>query len=162
MITAIVIPADLTKPLALQEIEASDVDSYRSLVGGHLEVVAFQRPAAYLYINEEGQALDLPLNLRATLLAWVHNSAFRGNDWLVGDAVLVGAVKHGEDLSVPEEYVTLLLKAQRFRVAVQAYGDEQWYANDAVFDAVFAAYIAAADLAQRWTQVAELMVVVND
>lgn len=64
MITAIVLPADMNQPIRQQQIEPSDLATYRELVGGNLEVVELFRPSASLYINEEGKLNDLPLNQR--------------------------------------------------------------------------------------------------
>ena len=38
----------------------------------------------------EGKLDDLPLNQRATVIAWAHNSAFRGYDVIVGNTFIVG------------------------------------------------------------------------
>jgi len=48
----------------------------------------------------------LPLNQRATVITWAHNSAFRGYDLILGDAFIVGPVDgNGDDLTVPHELV---------------------------------------------------------
>jgi hypothetical protein len=150
MITAIVIPADPDKPLTRQEIGSTDLRTYRSLVGGNLQVLNLERPSASLYINEDGKFLDLPVNPRATVLLWAHNYAFIGNDWVVGDAFLVGPVgRDGADTTVPEIYISLLLEARYFRLEVQTAEDDKWHALSLVFDSVLGAYAAAIDLARQ-------------
>jgi hypothetical protein len=94
------------------------------------------------------------------MLTWVHNSALRGHDVIVGDTLLVGPPDKGYDSSVPEEFVELLFTAARaFKVEVQVHGDQAWYGNEQVFGDVFAAYAAGIDLAQRWTEVVHVRVV---
>lgn len=159
MITAIVIPVDPEQSLRREQLSPSDVDAYRTVVGGPLQLVAFDRPPAALYVSEEGKVDGLDINARATVLTWVHNSRLRGYDIIVGDALLVGPPDtSGHDRSVPEEYLRLLLRPGTFTVEVQVRDDEQWYGNEQVFGDVFAAYAAGIDLAQRWTHVEHVRV----
>lgn len=159
MITAIALPADMAQPIRLVELHEHDLDAYRALVGGSLEIVTFERPAATLYLNDEGKLDGLPVNQRATLLAWVHNSAFRDVDVIVGDAFIVGAAdQHGDDLTVPEELVTLLFHTRYFRVLVRFAGDARLYANLTVFSDWLAAYTNAVQMAV-WQQVEEVRVI---
>jgi hypothetical protein len=141
MITAIVIPADSDKPLRREEVSSTDARAYRSLVGGSLQVVHLEEPAASLYVNEEGKQLDLPLNARATVLLWAHNAAFVGQDWIVGDALLVGPVgRDGADMTAPRAYVSLLLDGRYFGLAVKTAEDGEWQDLGTVFDDVFSVY----------------------
>jgi hypothetical protein len=160
MITAIVLPADMEQPIRQEQIEPADLDAYQRLVGGNLEVVNLDRPPASLYFNDEGKLLDLPVNPRATVVLWVHNSAFRGQDVIAGDAFIVGPVdRNANDRTVPEELVTLLFSTQRFRVLIRIEDDEQFYGNLTVFNDWFGAYVNAAELAQRLAQVEDVQVV---
>jgi hypothetical protein len=159
MITAIVVPVDPAQSLHRRQISPSDVDAYHAVVGGPLQLVAFDRPPAALYINEEGKLDGLNINARATVLTWVHNSNLRGHDVIVGDALLVGPPdQSGRDRSVPDEYLRLLLSPGTFTVEVQVHGDERWYGNEQVFGDVFGAYAAGIDLAQHWTHVVHVRV----
>src|SRR5438874_8994833 len=98
MITAIVIPADLTEPIRLEQLDEHDLHAYRQLVGGSIEVITLERPQSSMYLNDEGKLMELPLNQRATTLLWVHNSAFRGQDVIVGPAFVVGPPdREGDD-----------------------------------------------------------------
>jgi hypothetical protein len=158
MITGIVIPADHTVPVRVEQLDPVDGD-YNRIVGGDLEVVGFARPAASLYLNEEGKLNGLPLNPRATAMTWVHNSALRGRDLIVGDVLLVGPVdEYGDDLPVPQEYLRLLFAATRFRVEVQRVG-ACWFPIPHQMGDVDAAYVAAAELARTEATVEEIRVV---
>ncbi len=161
MITAIVIPDDLEQPLRQEQISPADVDAYRNVVDGPLQVVTFDRPRACLYVNEEGKLeMFSTVNARATALTWVHNSLLRGHDVIVGNVLLVGPPDGaGYDTSVPDEYAELLFTARAFKVEVQVHGDEAWYSNEQVFGDVFDAYVAGIELARRWTQVVHVRVV---
>ena len=68
MITAIVIPVDPDQPIRQQQLTKSDLDAYRQIVGGDLELVTLGQPPAGLYLNEEGKLEGLPVNRRATAL----------------------------------------------------------------------------------------------
>lgn len=49
------VPRRPRQPIRLQQIERHDVNAYRQIVGGDLEVVALDRPPAAMYLNEEGK-----------------------------------------------------------------------------------------------------------
>jgi Domain of unknown function (DUF3846) len=160
MLTAIVIPADPEQPAQLEQLDRRDLDAYRRLVGGNIEVINLERPPASLYFNEEGKLLALSLNLRATALLWAHNSAFRGHNNILGDAFILGPPdREGDDTSAPEELVTLLFQTERYRVLVKNQGDERFYGHLPVYDSWFTAYVRGVELAQRWSQVEEIQVV---
>jgi hypothetical protein len=160
MLTAIVIPADPDHPARLEQFDRRDLDAYRRLVGGNIEVINLGRPPASLYFNEEGKLLGLSLNLRATVLLWAHNSAFRGRDNILGDAFILGPPdQEGDDTSAPEELVTLLFQTERYRVLVKNQGDDRFYGHLPVYDSWFTAYVRGVELAQRWSQIEEIQVV---
>ncbi len=160
MITAVVLPVDMEQPIRQQQIRPSDLATYRELVGGNLEVVELFRPSASLYINEEGKLNDLPLNQRATVITWAHNSAFRGYDLILGDAFIVGPVDgNGDDLTVPHELVKLLFDTSSYRIEIKTAGSSQWSGNQLVWENWFEAYVYAIDLAQRWKQVQDVRVI---
>lgn len=160
MITAIVIPVDLTEPIRLEQLDKHDLDAYRRLVGGHLEVITLERPQSSMYLNDEGKLLDLPLNQRATRLLWAHNSAFHGHDVIVGPAFIVGPVDDGgDDQTAPTDLVDLLFSTKRYRVRVQKRGDSRWRTNEQTFVDWFEAYTFAVRLTQRSPLVEEVRVV---
>ncbi|MBB4910537.1 DUF3846 domain-containing protein [Actinophytocola algeriensis] len=160
MITAIVIPVELDQPIRQQQLNQHDLDAYRQLVGGHLELVHFVRPPAGMYINDEGKLDGLPLNHRATALLWAHNSAFRNRDVIVGPAFVVGpADRRGDDTSAPTDLVELLFSTERYRAQVQTGDSSNWYGNELVFTDWLAAYQYVLDLADRWTLVQEVRII---
>ena len=160
MLTAIVIPVELNEPIRPAHLDSNDLDAYQQLVGGNLEVVNLDRPAASLYFNEEGKLVGMPVNRRATALLWVHNSAFRGRDVIVGPAFVVGPPdRHGDDKSVPEDLADLLLHTKRYRVQVQIKGSGQWSSNREVFADWFEAHVHAVQLTRLSTAVEEVRVV---
>jgi len=160
VITAIVIPVDPDQPIRLQQIERHDVDARRQIVGGNLEVVTLDRPPAAMYLNEEGKLNRMRLNHRATTLGWVHNSAFRGNDVIVGTSLLVGPPdRHGDDESVPEDLADLLLNTKRYRVQLWTSAALRWSSDNQVFTDWLEAYRYAVQLAETWDLIEEVRVV---
>lgn len=160
MVTAIVIPVEMELPLRQQELDPHDVGTYRQIIGGPIELVLLDRPSASLYFHGEGKLEGLPINTRATALLWVHNSALRGQDVIVGPALILGPVdRRGDDETVPEDLVDLLLHTKRFRFQVKVRGEVAWAGNDVVYGSWLDAYLDGIQLAQRWTQVEDIRVV---
>ena len=160
MITAIVIPADPDQPVRQQHIEKSDLSAYRQIVGGNLEVLTLDRPPASMYVNEEGKLNRMRLNHRATTLMWVHSSAFRSRDVIVGPAFIVGpSDRHGDDKSVPDDLLALLLHTKRYRVQLQTRSDARWSSDNQVFTDWFEAYRYAVQLTESWSVITEVRVV---
>jgi len=160
MLTAIVIPVDLQQPIRQQQLNEHDLDAYRQLVGGHLEVINLDRPPASLYFNEEGKLLELPVNIRATTILWAHHSAFRGKDAIMGPALIVGPVdRHGDDQTAPPDLIDLLFHTTRYRVQVQTQDDNSWRSNGRVFTDCFEAYAYGVHLAQSRSLVSEVRIV---
>lgn len=140
-INSIVIPADDEQSLRQAEVSAEDLEERQQLVGGLIQAVDLDDPAGRLYCNEEGKALELAPNKRATLLLWAHNPRFRYLDFIVGDAFLVGPVSRtSTDSSVSDRYVTALFEARRFRVEVRSQGEDQWREHPERFDDWVTAY----------------------
>ncbi len=74
------------------------------------------------------------VNHRATTLMWVHNSAFRNRDVVVGPALLVGPPnRHGDNRSVPEDLIDLLFNTKRYRVQLWTKSDPGWTSDAEVF-----------------------------
>ncbi len=160
MITAIVIPLDPGQPIRLQQIERHDVNAYRQIVGGNLEVATLDRPLAAMYLNEEGKLNRMRVNHRATTLAWVHNSAFRGTDVIVGSALIVGPPnRHGDDTSAPEDLVDLLTNTSRYRVQMWTRSEPRWGSDNQTFTDWLEAYRYALQLAETWDLIEEVRVV---
>ena len=159
-INSIVIPSGEEYELRQDEIGSSTLPDYQRRVGGLIEHIGFNQPAASMYVNEEGKINELPLNRRATLLVWMHNPAFRYQDIIVGDALLTGpADEHGRDTNVPDELSRTLFEAKHFRPEVQVYGESGWHTNSRRFDNWVDAYSYVLDLGRRWTSVEDVRVV---
>jgi uncharacterized protein DUF3846 len=159
-IRVIVLPVDPNQRIRLQQLDPHNLDTQRALVGGSLQILHLERPEAAIYLNEAGKLNRLRVNHRATTLAWVHNSAFRGRDVIVGPAYVVGPTnRHGYDGSAPDDLVELLLHTERYRVQVQTNNRPEWNGNELVFTDWLEAYGYGVDLAQRWTVVDEVRVV---
>lgn len=160
MITAIVIPVDPGQPIRCQQFERHDVDAYRQIVGGNLQIVGLDRPPAAMYLNEEGKFNRLRVNHRATSLLWVHNSAFRGNDVIVGATLIVGPPdRHGDDTSAPDDLVDLLTNTARYRVQLWTRSEPRWSSDNQVFTDWAEAYCYAVQLAETWEVIEHVRVV---
>lgn len=161
MITAIVIPVDPTQPIRQQHLDKRDLDAYRQIVGGNLEVINLDRPPASLYFNEDGKEIyGDRVNARATTFLWAHNSAFRGHDVIVGPAFIVGPPDdESDDTTVPDDLVYLLFNTKRYRIQVQVDASKGWNDNQEVFDNWFEAYIYGVVLVQQQPLVKETRVV---
>jgi hypothetical protein len=163
MLSAIVIPADEQLPLRLEEFDTDDLDARQRLVGGSYEILRLQRPAANLYVNEDGKLLHLPGNERATLLLWMHNRAFHQWDVIVGDAFILGDPdEDGNATSAPQELIDLVLHTSRYRVLAQNQGEDVFYGTLRTFRSWEEAYRYGLGLVQRWSQIEDVMVVGED
>lgn len=126
-IKCLVIPADNQLPIRTEEFERDDLAAMQRLVGGYLEVINLDNPPCSLFMNEDGRFLRRPANERATLILQVGKPAFIGAEPLVGDCLIVGAPDgRGNDTTVPDELVTLLLEAEQFNVDIQRSEGGPW------------------------------------
>jgi hypothetical protein len=104
-VKAVLLRADGTA----SRIEIKSGEDINKAVGGWLEVINFQGNV-FVYINEEGKLLGLPLNNRATGLAYSRNIGLIPGDVIVGNVVFVGpADNDGNDTDVPEDFARELL-----------------------------------------------------
>ncbi|WP_206745276.1 DUF3846 domain-containing protein [Frankia sp. KB5] len=159
-ITAIVIPADIGLPLRQVQLDTADLSAYQDLVGGYIEAIELFRPKASMYINDHGKIDGLPVNHRATALAAVHNSDFRGRDFVAGDAFVVGPLTAtGRDTTVPARYVNLWFEATSFRVQKKVGDSRRWVTKNYRYSDPHVAYVAAVRLARREPEVTEVRVV---
>jgi len=160
VITAIVIPVDLSQPIRCQQIERHDVDAYRQIVGGNLQIVDLDRPPAAMYLNEEGKLNRMRVNHRATSLVWVHNSAFRGNDVIVGTALVVGPPdRHADDTSAPGDLIELLFDTTRYRVQLWTRSEPRWSSDNQAFTDWVEAYRYAIQLTETWELIEHVRIV---
>jgi hypothetical protein len=80
----------------------------REKVDGYIELVRLKM--ADMYINEHGKVHDLPINSRATQLAWI-DSAIRVDDIIFGNAILFGlADERGDETSITPEFRSHMLR----------------------------------------------------
>lgn len=139
-INSIIIPADENQPLRQGELPREGLTERQQLVGGLIQGIDLDEPFARLYCNEEGKYMGLPPNNRATLLLWMHSPRFRYQDFIVGDAFLVGPAKRSADSSVPDEYVQALFEATSFNVELKPPGSDEWQQHPQPFDDWVTAY----------------------
>jgi Domain of unknown function (DUF3846) len=159
-ITAILIPANQAAPVKLRKLDRHDLAAYQALVGGNIEPINLDAPAASMYVNEEGKLLHLPLNMRATHVVWAHNERLRNEDIVMGDAFILGPVdRKGNDTSAPQSYINLLFPTEPFRIEVLARGETIWAGNAMLYETWEQAYIAADSLHRRWTLAEKLRIV---
>lgn len=160
VIAAIVIPVDPAEPIRQQHLNEHDVDAFRAIVDGPLQIVNLERPPASMYLNEEGKYNRLPVNRRATTLLSVHNAAFRGRDVICGTAFVVGVPdEHGDDTSVPDDLMDLLFNTPRYRVQMWTSAARQWGSDSLIFINWWEAYRYAVQLADSWSVIEEVRVV---
>lgn len=132
MITVIVIPVALDEPLRRVELDPDDFAAYQGLTGGNRRTHALHAPAMTLHAN--GVSVT-PVNLRATLLLWVHSSELAGRGIIAGQAFLTGD-EDGADVSVPDEILALIFEAQGYKVEVDGQSDGLSYEELALAYAV--------------------------
>lgn len=161
MVTALMIPADVAEPLRLHEFDTSSLTAYLDVIRGNMAAFRLFRPDAVLYASEEGDALNLPTNDRATALLWVHNSTCRGFDTIAGDAFLIGPLDDdvAEDLPVPDELVQLLMHTERYRIELQARDSDDWQPAGPIYTNWYPAYERAVALARVQAEIQESRVI---
>ncbi|KPM50229.1 hypothetical protein ACG83_41500 [Frankia sp. R43] len=102
------VPADPLLPVRPVDHDETSLRAAQALVGGPIEPIGLTRPAATLYVNQNGKPDGLPRNGRATLLTWVHVQQLRGQDVIVGDAYLAGPERRGLDTDTPAALLAVL------------------------------------------------------
>ena len=91
------------------------LSDYQQVVGGLIEAVrlydyTYENEVATIYVNEEGRLLELPLNAVAGGLSFLLN----GEEWLVGNAIVVGPSDgEGYDTDVPEWIVEFIKRVAK-------------------------------------------------
>jgi hypothetical protein len=154
MVQAIVVPADLSKPIRLEQLDKHDAGAYRRIVGGRLEAVQLTDPAGGVYFNDEGKLQELPVNHRLTMLLWMHNKLFRGADVIVGNGLIVGPPDgEGDDQDAPGELVELLFKTAEFRVQARKADARSWHTTLDTVSEWTDAYRLALKIGLEWRNV---------
>lgn len=102
---AVLIQADGT-------VRRADLPDYQALnkaVGGYIELINFGDTGHFAYLNEDGIALGLPYNDKATKLCYKHNVGLIPGDFIKGTMVVVGPVDdEGNETDVSEELAAYL------------------------------------------------------
>ncbi|MEV6717282.1 DUF3846 domain-containing protein [Lentzea sp. NPDC051208] len=154
MVQTIVVPADLSEPIRLDQLDKHDAGAFRRIVGGSLEAVQLTDPVASVYFNEEGKLQDLPVNHRLTMLLWMHNKLFRGVDAIVGDGLIVGPPDHeGDDQDAPAELIELLFDTAEYRVQARKVDSRSWHTTLNTVPRWTDAYRLALKLGLEWQNV---------
>lgn len=159
MVKGIFIPADESLNIEMRELRC--LADYQEAVGGFIEALDIDRPGATIFINEEGKIHGLPLNRRACLLLWIHNSRYRGMASIEGDVIIVGRPDDfGDTQSVPYELESLLFRTHVYQYQVTTINEPgAWYGNQRVFEDWVSAYNAALYKSQAWHLVDEVRVI---
>lgn len=93
-------------------VRRADLPDYQSLnqaVGGYIELINFGDTGHFAYLNEDGIALGLPYNEKATKLCYKHNVGLIPGDFIKGTMVVVGPVDdEGNETDVSEELAAYL------------------------------------------------------
>ena len=108
-LTYLVIPADQSLPTVIRQCTfAGAYEVMRNTVGGYIELVSLK--LADMFINEDGKLYELPVNPRATQLAWV-DKAISYDDVIVGEAIVFGKANEvGDETGITPEFRSHLLR----------------------------------------------------
>jgi len=125
MVKGLMIPAAGSAPVERRDYRK--LGDYQAAVGGWIEAVDIPGFGVSMYVDENGIAERLELNLRATFLWWYHVPHVRDVSALVGDVALVGYVDHqGNNTDTPQDVLELLTEAIPHVVTMQL-EDGIWY-----------------------------------
>jgi len=116
MVTGIVIPHETR--MALQKVEFQNLTDYQTAVGGYIETVKMDGHPLVIVADEEGKVKHLPINRRATCLWWLLSPEGLGDNFLVGDVVILGEERQGKMSNVPAKLTALLLETSSYEVQV--------------------------------------------
>jgi len=158
MVTGIVIPHETR--LSLQKVKFQNLTDYQTAVGGYIETVKMDGHPLVILADEDGKAKELPINRRATCLWWLLNPSGLGNDFLVGDVVILGEERRGRMSNVPAKLTTLLLETTRYEVQVCLSKQfNNWLPIGKFYNDFFDASVQALSLMEVWDPPEEVKVV---
>lgn len=107
MKTIRVVVIEPTKPPELREIETG-LEPLQELVGGYIEML-FIDEECHGWVNDEGKRLGLTPNFNATAVMNQHGPGLLPWDsGIVGTMVIAGSGDEGDDIDVPESFLTKL------------------------------------------------------
>lgn len=92
------------------EYEEKEIDNnlktLQDIVGGYIEYIDISQDGVEMIINEEGKIYNLDYNLKATLL--YRATHLYTNDYIVGDAIIVGTDNQGENRSLTDIEISVV------------------------------------------------------
>lgn len=109
--TIAIIP--VTGPVVSRNVEEPVLRTLQGVVGGWIEGVSLPddhsyAPGHFLYLNEEGKLKGLARNERASVLV---QGVIRGDDFVVGDCVVMGPANPDGDSTSVSPVVLAVLQA---------------------------------------------------
>jgi len=85
----------ITTANTIEAVEINGLADYQAAVGGFIESIPLGDDHG-MVINEDGKVEHLPRNPLATLLAFTFRSGIANDDYIVGDAVIIGTNDAGD------------------------------------------------------------------
>ncbi|MBT0774172.1 hypothetical protein KIH74_34825 [Kineosporia sp. J2-2] len=161
---ALVIPADLRRPIHVTDITATAMRAHQHLLHGTVTQHMLRRPAGHLYTSEDAVRQRPPRNPRADVLHRLCGAdtlleRLTGPD-ILGDAVVVGPRHHGQDTSAPQALLDLADYPGPYQVQLRTLGrPDTWATRSRRYDTWPAAGTAALELARDLTMVCDVRIV---
>lgn len=126
MAKAIRFPVDSREPLSVHDYQS--LTHYRSALGGDIAIVPAGSRDLSFVSREDPAAAELPINVRATVLWWLHLPAVRNHSILRGEVLLVGPVSAaGEVRNLPRAVEECLLVPAGYVIQTREPGDSRWH-----------------------------------
>lgn len=148
--TAIVTPADRSKPLTVEQVPV-DYDTY---LGAPYAATFIRHPHAYIIYSEIADPDFDPLNERATLIYCGANSGHTGKVTICGDAFIVGhANPDGHDVDAPELLIDVLTTAKQLVIEEREVFTGPWRRRPGSYGSWEEAYIAAVGVVTVWRHI---------
>jgi len=93
----------------VRSITINDYEDLRAAVGGYIEGINLGDTGQFAWLNEDGIALGLPMNRKATELCYRNNVGLIPGDYIKGSMVIVGpADDDGNETDVSAELAASL------------------------------------------------------
>jgi hypothetical protein len=91
-VRALIIPAPISQAPTVEDVDTEQPGVLQKIVGGYIEAYRIPDHEARMYMNEDGQRLALPINVRASDL--LHTT-------VLGTVVVLGTGAEPKDGPVP-------------------------------------------------------------
>lgn len=93
----------------VRRITINSYDDLNRNVGGYIEGIYLGETGHFAYLNEDGIALGLPMNRKATELCYQWNVGLIPGDFIKGNMIIVGgADDDGNDTDVSDQFAASL------------------------------------------------------